>query len=159
MTIPPLNAIDERLQAAGLAWPVPPRPVAAYVPAVRSGPWLVVSGQLPMAEGKLLASGRVPDAVSLEAAQAAARQCALNALAVVRAELGGDWARFVRVVRVGVFVACADGFTEQAKVANGASELLVALLGEAGQHARAAVGVSALPLGAAVEVELTVEVR
>lgn len=152
-----MHPLDERLQALGLAWPVPPKPVAAYVPAVRSGPWLVVSGQLPLLEGRLTGVGRVPSAVPLEQAQAAARQCALNALAVVRAELDGDWTRLVRAVSLRVFVASDDGFTDQHKVANGASELLAALLGEAGRHARAAVGVSGLPLGAPVEVELTVE--
>jgi len=154
-----MTDVDGKLQELGLAWPVPPKPLAAYVPAVRSGNWLVVSGQLPFRDGRLTAAGRVPSGVTLEQAQAAAQQCILNALAIVRAELGGDWSRLVRIVRVGAFVASDDGFTDQAKVANGASELLLRLLGESGRHARAAVGVNALPLGAAVEVEILVEVR
>jgi enamine deaminase RidA (YjgF/YER057c/UK114 family) len=141
----------------GLVLPQPPRPVAAYVPAVRSGNWLVVSGQLPMRDGALAMRGRVPSQVSVEQAQEAARQCALNALAIVDDHLAGDWSRFVRVVRIGVFVAGDDGFVDQPKVANGASELLGTVLGEAGRHARAAVGTNALPLGAPVEVEFTFE--
>lgn len=152
-----MTEIDRRLADLGLTWPVPPKPVGAYLPAVRSGNWLVVSGQLPFRNGELLATGRVPSGLTLEQAQAAAAQCALNALGIVRAELNGDWSRLVRVVRLGVFVASDDTFTEQAKVANGASELVAKLLGEAGRHARAAVGVNALPLGASVEVELLVE--
>ena len=136
-----------KLAAMGLSLPTPPRPVAAYVPAVRSGNLIFVSGQLPMAEGKLAASGPVPSQASLETAQAGARQCALNALAIVGQEIGGDWSRLVRVVRLGVFVWTDATFTEQAKVANGASELLGQVLGEAGRHARAAVGAASLPLG------------
>jgi enamine deaminase RidA (YjgF/YER057c/UK114 family) len=151
--------IREKLAGLGLALPTPPKPVAAYVPAVRSGTLLFVSGQLPTQDGKLLAIGRVPSAVKLEQAQAAARQCALNALAIMDAELGGDWTRFVRVVRLAVFVASDEGYTDQPKVANGASEFLQQVLGEAGRHARVAVGVNILPLGAAVEVEVTAEVR
>ena len=154
-----MTDVDGKLLELGLVWPVPPKPLAAYVPAVRSGNWLVVSGQLPFRDGKLAATGRVPSGINIEQAQAAAQQCVLNGLAVVRAELGGDWSRLVRVVRIGAFVASDDGFTEQAKVANGASELLLRLLGENGRHARAAVGVNALPLGAAVEIEMLVEVR
>jgi len=151
--------IDQKLSEMGLTWPEAPKPVASYVPAVRSGSWLVVSGQLPFRQGQLIAMGKVPSAVSLEKAQAAAAQCAFNALAIVRSEIEGDWSRFVRVVRLGVFVQSDDGFSDQAKVANGASDLLVALLGEPGRHARAAVGTPALPLDATVEVEMIVEVR
>lgn len=151
--------IDARLAELGLTWPEPPKPLAAYVPAVRTGNLLFVSGQLPFEGGRLPVTGRVGEGVALEAAQACAARCALNALSVVRAELGGDWSRLTRIVRVAVFVACADGFAEQAKVANGASEFLVRLLGEQGRHARIAVGVNALPLNAPVEVEVTAEVR
>lgn len=150
---------DRALCDLGLSWPTPPRPVASYIPAARSGSLLFVSGQLPFREGKLRATGKVPSAVSLDEAREEAAQCALNALAVVRAELQGDLGRLVRVVRVGVFVQSDDGFTDQAKVANGASDLLVRLLGDRGRHSRAAVGTNALPLGAAVEIEMTVEVR
>lgn len=151
--------IHAKLRELGLQLPGAPKPVAAYVPCVRSGDHLFVSGQLPMREGKLIAVGSVPSQVKVEEAQAAARQGALNALAIVHEAIGGDWTRFVRVARVVVYVCSDASFTEQPKVANGASELLGAVLGEAGRHARSAVGVSALPLGAAVEVEVTVEVR
>lgn len=110
-----------------------------------------------MKEGSLLAIGSVPSTVSIEQAQAAARQCVLNGLAVVAAEVGSI-DRIRRIVRLGVFVQCDTGFTEQPKVANGASDLLVRVFGEAGRHARAAVGSIALPLGASVEVEMLVEV-
>ena len=151
--------VDSRLAGLGLAWPVPPKPVAAYVPSARAGNLLFISGQLPFADGTLAAAGKVPAQVSLEQAQAAAARAALNALAVLRAELGGDWSRLVRIVRVGVFVAAAPEFLDTAKVANGASELLAALLGEAGRHARAAVGVAVLPLDAPVEVEVLAELQ
>jgi enamine deaminase RidA (YjgF/YER057c/UK114 family) len=147
-----------KLAELGLQLPAAPKPVAAYVPAVRSGGLIFVSGQLPMKDAMLIAIGPVPTAVTLPAAQAAARQAALNALAIVDQQLGGDWSRLVRIVRLGVFVASGDGFTEQPKVANGASELLVAIFGEAGRHARSAVGVNTLPLGATVELEMIVEV-
>ena len=154
-----MSDIDKILADMGLSWPEPPKPVASYVPCVRSGSWLVVSGQLPFVDGKLPQAGRVPSRVSIEEAQEAAARCALNALAVVRAELGGDLSRLVRVVRVGVFVQSDDGFADQAKVANGASDFLAKLLGDAGRHARAAVGANALPLDAPVEVEMIVEVK
>jgi enamine deaminase RidA (YjgF/YER057c/UK114 family) len=151
--------IHARLNALGLSLPAAPKPVASYVPAVRSGQLIFVSGQLPMRDGQLIARGKVPSECSIEVAQDCARQCALNALAVVGDQVGNDFSRVVRVVRVGAFVQCVDGFTEQPKVANGASDLLQAVFGEAGRHARAAVGVNALPLGASVEVDLVVEVR
>lgn len=154
-----MHPIDQKLKELGLTLPTPPKPVASYVPSARSGDLLYVSGQLPMREGKLLATGKTPSPVSIEDAQAAARQCALNGLAIVHAELGGDWSRLVRVVRLGVFVQCTDDFTQQPQVANGASDLLQQVLGEAGRHARAAVGTNALPLGATVEVEMLVQVR
>ena len=148
-----------RLAELGLTLPEPPKPVAAYVPCVRSGNLVTVSGQLPSVAGKLLHAGKIPSTVSIEQAQQCAAQCVLNGLAILNAELAGDWAHFVRVVRVGVFVQSDDTFTAQPQVANGASELLVQILGEAGRHARAAVGVNALPLGAPVEIEFLFEVR
>ncbi|MFA4944229.1 MAG: RidA family protein [Lentisphaeria bacterium] len=151
--------VEARLAGLGLQWPELPRPVASYVPAVRSGPWLVVSGQLPFREGKLVSCGPVPGVASLELAQSAAAACALNALAVLRAEIGGDWSRFVRVVRLGVYVASEPEFTAQPRVANGASDFFVRIFGEAGKHARSAVGVTGLPLGATVEVEAIFEIR
>ena len=150
--------IHQKLAELHLTLPPAPKPVAAYIPAVTAGGLVFISGQLPLDQGKLLSAGPVPSAVSIEQAQAAARQCALNAMAVLDQELAGDWSRFIRIVRIGVFVACEAGFTEQAKVANGASEFLALVLGEAGRHARATVGVPALPLGATVEVEMTVQV-
>lgn len=151
--------IHAKLAELGLSLPAAPKPVAAYVPAVRSGNLVFVSGQLPMKDGQLTATGPVPSKCSLEAANAAARQCVLNGLAVLGDQIGGDFSRVVRVVRVGAFVQSDDGWTEQPKVANGGSELLQQVFGEAGRHARAAVGTNALPLGASVEVELLVEVR
>ncbi|MFN4243403.1 MAG: RidA family protein [Tepidisphaerales bacterium] len=148
---------EDRLTSLGITLPTPPKPVAAYVPAVRTGSLLFVAGQLPLRDGKLLATGPVPSAVSLEQAVDAARQCAVNVLAVAKAELG-ELSRVRRVVKLGVFVACDDTFTEQPKVANGASELMQAVFGDAGRHARAAVGTNALPLGASVEVDAVLEV-
>jgi len=124
-----------------------------------SGNLIFVSGQLPMSGGKLLAEGPVPSAVSVESAQKAAAQCVVNALAIVGAELAGKWERIVRVVRIGVFVQSDRDFRDQAKVANGASELLQAIFADAGRHARAAVGAAALPLNASVEIEFIFEIR
>jgi enamine deaminase RidA (YjgF/YER057c/UK114 family) len=151
--------ISKKLAELGLSLPAAARPIAAYVPAARAGNLLFVSGQLPIRDGKLLATGRVPSATTIEVAQKAAAQCALNALAIVGDELSGDFSRLSRVVRVGVFVQSDDIFQDQAKVANGASELLQQIFGESGRHARAAVGVNALPLNASVEVEFLFEIR
>jgi enamine deaminase RidA (YjgF/YER057c/UK114 family) len=148
---------EERLSSLGLTLPEPPKPVAAYIPSRRAGNLLFVSGQLPVLNGTLIAKGSVPDQVSLEVAQQCARQCVLNGLALARAALG-SLSAIKQVVRVGVFVCCREGFNQQPKVANGASELLVEVLGEAGKHARAAVGSIDLPLGAPVEVEFLFEV-
>ena len=151
--------IRSKLAQLGLTLPPAPKPVAIYIPAVRAGNLLYISGQLPFKDGALLAVGQIPSKVSIEAAQAAARQCVLNALAIVDDQIGGDWSTFVRVIRLGVFVSSDDSFTHQPQVANGASELLGQLFGPAGQHARAAVGVNTLPLGASVEIEMIVETR
>lgn len=132
-------------------------PVASYVPFRRHGDLLYVAGQIPRQGGTLLHTGRVPDQVSLEQARACAVQCALNGLAVVKAACGSLGA-LRQVIRLGVFVACGDGFTEHPKVADGASDLMVKVFGEAGKHARAAVGSSSLPLGAPVEIEFLFEV-
>jgi enamine deaminase RidA (YjgF/YER057c/UK114 family) len=152
-------SFEANLAALGLTLPAAPKPVASYVPAVRAGNLVYVSGQLPMKDGQLMATGPVPSKCTPEAAHAAARQCVLNGLAVLGDHIGGDFSRVVRIVRVGAFVQSDDGWTEQPKVANGGSELLQQLFGEAGRHARAAVGTNALPLGASVEIELLVEVR
>lgn len=151
-------SIAARITELGLTLPPPVAPVAAYIPARLSGPHLFISGQIPMSGGKMLAVGRVPSQVSLETAQACARQCVLNGLSAAQAALG-SLDRVAQVVRVGVFVACDPDFHDQPKVANGASELLVSIFGDAGRHARAAVGCPALPLGAPVEVEFLFDVR
>ena len=148
---------EETLAKLGLTLPAPAKPVAAYVPTARSGSLVFVSGQLPFVDGKLPRTGRVGKDVSLDEGKDMARTCVINALAALKAEVG-ELSKVKRVVRVGAFVACADDFTQQPQVANGASELLVEVFGEQGRHARAAVGVNALPLGAPVEVELLVEV-
>jgi enamine deaminase RidA (YjgF/YER057c/UK114 family) len=149
---------EAQLAAMGLRLPTPTKPVGAYVPAVRSGNLVFVSGQLPMRDGELMIKGRVGGEVAMEEAQDCARQAVLNALAAVAAEIGG-LKHIARIVRVTGYVASAPGFTEQAKVLNAASELLGEVFGEAGQHSRAAVGAAELPLGAPVELEMIVEVR
>jgi len=151
--------IAARLAELRITLPVPPRPVAAYVPAVRSGNLVFVSGQVPFQDGKLLATGPVPSAVTVEQAREAARQCILNGLAVLASMVDGDLNRVRRIVRVGVWVCSDPGFADQPKVGNGASELLVEIFGDDGRHARAAVGSVALPLGATVEVEMVAEVH
>jgi len=151
--------LHAKLDAMGLKLPAAPKPVAVYVPAVWTGNLIFVSGQLPMRDGELICTGPVPSAVSLEQAQAAAKQCALNGLAVVDAMIDGDWSKLVRIVRLGGFVQCDDGYGDQSKVINGASEFVGELFGEAGRHARAAVGVNSLPLAASVELEMIVEVK
>ena len=146
-----------RLAELGIRLPPVSAPVAAYVPAVRSGSLVFTSGQLPFVDGGLRRTGKVGGSVDADAAAADAKVCALNALAAIDDLVGLD--SIVRVVKVVGFVASVEGFTGQPRVVNGASELLGRIFGEAGQHARSAVGVAELPLGAPVEVELTVEVR
>ena len=148
---------EEKLKELGLSVPEVAKPVAAYVPAVRSGNHVFTSGQLPMRSGELMVSGKVGGEVSEEEAAACAQQCALNAIAAVKAEIG-DLALVKRIVKVVAFVASTPDFTGQPRVANGASELFGAVFGDAGVHARSAVGVPVLPLDAPVEVELLVEV-
>jgi enamine deaminase RidA (YjgF/YER057c/UK114 family) len=148
---------EERLVALGLEVPDVAKPVAAYVPAVRSGSYVYTSGQLPMRDGTLITTGKVGGEVSPEQAKECAQQCALNAIAAVRAEIG-DLSKVKRSVKVVAFVASTTDFTGQPGVANGASELFGEVFGDAGQHARSAVGVPVLPLDAPVEVELLVEI-
>jgi enamine deaminase RidA (YjgF/YER057c/UK114 family) len=145
-----------RLAELGIELPAVAAPLAAYVPANRSGQYVYTSGQLPFVNGALAATGKVGGDISPEEAKAHARTCGLNALAAVHALVGID--SVVRVVKVVGFVASAEGFTGQPAVVNGTSELLGEVFGEAGKHARSAVGVSELPLGAPVEVELIVEI-
>lgn len=152
-----MSTPEQRLEELGLSIPEVPKPVAAYVPAVRSGDHVFTSGQLPMRSGELMATGKVGGEISPEEAYDCAQQCALNAIAAVRS-IVGDLAAVKRVVKVVVFVASTPDFTGQPGVANGASELLGKVFGDAGIHARSAVGVPALPLDAPVEVEILVEV-
>jgi enamine deaminase RidA (YjgF/YER057c/UK114 family) len=147
----------ERLAALGLSLPPVTTPVAAYVPAVRTGNYVYTSGQLPFVDGKLQGTGKVGDGVAPGEATALARVAALNALAAAASVAGGLDA-ITRIVKVTCFVASAPSFTGQAQVANGASELLIEVLGEAGRHARSAVGMAVLPLDTPVEVELIAEV-
>jgi len=147
--------IDAKLAELGLTLPQAAAPVAAYVPVVEAGGFAHLSGQLPFVDGKLV-TGRLGEDVSLEDGQAAARACGLMIVAQLKAHLG-DLSRVRRIVKLGVFVNSAADFTDQPKVANGASELMQALFGDAGRHARSAVGVPVLPLGAAVEVDAIVE--
>jgi enamine deaminase RidA (YjgF/YER057c/UK114 family) len=148
----------ERLAALGLTLPPVVTPLAAYVPAVRSGALVYTAGQLPLVEGQLLSTGKVGAEVGAAEAAALARACALNALAAA-ASVAGGLSSIVRVVKLTGFVASAPDFTGQPQVVNGASELLLEVFGEAGRHARSAVGMAVLPLDAPVEVELIVEVR
>jgi len=148
----------ERLAALGLTLPPVTAPVAAYVPAVRTGAYVYVSGQVPVADGELVATGKVGTEVSAEDAAGMARTCALNALAAAAAAAGG-LERIRRIVKVVGFVASAPGFGGQPQVINGASELFIEVFGEDGKHARSAIGVAELPLNVPVEVEMIAEVR
>jgi len=148
----------QKLLSMCIELPAVAGPFGAYVPVKRVGNLIYVAGQLPMRDGKLIAVGQVPSRCDLETAKSGARQCAVNALGAVSAILGSVDV-LVGVVRVGVFVSSDNSFTQQPQVANGASELLVELFGEAGRHVRAAVGVNTLPLDAAVEVEFIFEAK
>jgi enamine deaminase RidA (YjgF/YER057c/UK114 family) len=152
------DSAEARLAALGLTLPPVAAPLAAYVPAVRSGPYVYTAGQLPLANGKLLMTGRVGAQVSVEEAASLARTCALNALAAVASVTGGLSA-VTQIVKIVGFVASDPSFTGQPLVLNGASELMLEVFGDSGRHARSAVGVAALPLDAPVEVELIAEVR
>lgn len=152
-------SIEARLTELGITLPAPAAPVAAYVATVEMNGLLHVSGQLPFREDGTLVTGRLGEGVSLEEGAEAARRCAVMLIAQIRAALGGELARVARIVKLGAFVASTADFTDQPRVANGASELMQAVFGEAGRHARSAVGVPVLPLGAAVEVDAIVAVR
>jgi enamine deaminase RidA (YjgF/YER057c/UK114 family) len=151
-----MSDAEEKLKELGIALPEVPKPVANYVPWVRSGSYLYVSGQVPLKDGALLHAGITGVGVSADDAKACARQCAINILAVVQAAVGLSKVR--RVVKLVGFVACPASFTAQPGVVNGASDLMAEVFGEAGRHARSAVGVSSLPLNAPVEVEAIFEV-
>lgn len=151
--------IEQKLKELAISLPEPPKPVASYVPCVVSDDWVFISGQLPLQGGKLKYSGKVPVDISPEEACEATRLATINALSVLKTlALDGQWGRLVGIVRVGVFVQSANAFYGQPQVANGASDLLVEIFGEVGRHARAAVGVNALPLNAAVEVEMIAKI-
>jgi enamine deaminase RidA (YjgF/YER057c/UK114 family) len=153
----PGSTPEQRLAALDLELPAVTPPVAAYVPALRTGRYVYTAGQLPLVDGSLLMTGKVGAAVSADEAAALARVCALNALAAA-ASVAGGLSAITRIVKVTGFVASAPDFTGQAQVINGASELLLQVFGEAGRHARSAVGMAVLPLDAPVEVELIAEV-
>mgnify|MGYP006283719071 FL=1 len=153
-----MNEIERRLTAAGITLPDAPAPAANYVAAQLGAGLLFVAGQLPLKDGALVHAGKLGAAVSLEEGQAAARLCAVNILAQARTALSGDLTRIKRTLKVQGFVACTGEFTDHPKVINGASDLLVEALGEAGKHARFALGAPSLPFDAAVEVDATFEV-
>ena len=151
-------SIEDKLAELGLTLPQPAAPVAAYVPVVISGGMAYVSGQVSMKDGQLI-KGRLGETMTPEEGIAAAQACGLMIVAQLKAALDGDLSRIVKIVKLGAFVSSTADFVDQPKIANGASELMVALFGEAGRHARSAVGVPVLPLGVAVEIDAIVAVR
>ena len=149
--------IEEKLCALGITLPSPPKPAGSYIPVVRTGNLVFVSGQIPMSNGKVLYSGKVTKDLSIEDAQKAARLCIINALAQLKSEFG-NLDKISKIVRVSGFVNSPPEFTEQPKVINGASDLLFEIFEKTGQHTRIAVGVSSLPLNSAVEIDLIAEI-
>ncbi|GBR50145.1 RidA family protein [Gluconobacter sphaericus] len=149
---------ESRLAALDIMLPVAAAPVANYVTTVRTGNLLVVSGQLPLVDGKLFITGKLGDEVSAHAGVACARACLINVLAQAKAALDGDLSRITRVVRLGGFIACTPEFTDHATIMNGASDLAVDVFGDAGRHARSTIGVPSLPVNAPVEVEALFEI-
>jgi enamine deaminase RidA (YjgF/YER057c/UK114 family) len=150
--------IMDRIAALGLELPPPPSPVAAYVPVRIAGDVAYVAGQVPMMDGHVMSPGRLGEAVRLDDAAVAARQAALQALSALRAALG-SFGRLRGIAQVTVFIASTPEFVDHPRVANGASEVLVEILGDAGKHARAAVGMASLPLGASIEVAVIAELE
>jgi enamine deaminase RidA (YjgF/YER057c/UK114 family) len=150
--------IEKRIEELGYQLSSPPKPLAAYVPCVKVGNLIFTAGQVPLFEGSLKYSGKVPVDISEDDAIKSAEICALNCLNVIKAEIG-DLDKINRIVKVTVFVNSSDNYSAQPKIANGASEFLVKVFGDAGKHARSAVGVSSLPLNAPVEVELIAELK
>lgn len=151
------DTIENRLERLGISLPEAAAPAANYLPYAQSGTLLLTSGQLPLVDGKLLSSGQIGDKLSVADGQAAARACAINVLAQAKAAVG-DLNKIKRIIKITVFVSSTPNFIEQHLVANGASDILVDILGESGKHARSAVGVASLPLNASVEVEAIIEV-
>jgi enamine deaminase RidA (YjgF/YER057c/UK114 family) len=154
-----MSVIEARLKELGVSLPIPPMPVASYVPYTISGNLVFLSGQIPIADGALKYVGKLGVDIPLEAGQAAAQLCAINLLAQLKNACGGDLDRVVRCLKVGVFVNAAPEYRQHPEVANGASDLIAALFGDAGKHARAAVGVGSLPRGVAVEVDAIFEIK
>jgi len=153
-----MSKIENTLKEIGLILPGAPKPVAAYIPAKQTGKLVFTAGQLPMVNGELISKGLLGQDVEIDEANKAARICTLNALAAIKGVIG-DLDRIKQIVRVVGYVASVPTFTHQPAVVNGASELLLEIFGEAGKHARSAVGMAVLPLNASVEIELTVEVE
>ncbi len=150
--------IEEKIKSLGFEVPEVAKPLAAYIPAKQVGNLIMTSGQVPLVKGEIKFQGKVGKDLSEEDGQKAAQVCALNCLAAIKGIIG-NLDKIVSVVKLTVFVASAEGFTSQPKVANGASELIAQIFGDAGKHARSAVGVTALPLNAAVEIEMIVSVK
>lgn len=149
---------ESKLKEMGIKIPEAPKPLAAYIPALQTGNLVMTAGQLPMVNGKLMFEGKVGFDVTAEDAKEAAKQCAINCLSVIKSEIG-SLDKIKRIVKLTVFVNSADGFTAQPQVANGASEFVVEVFGQAGKHVRSAVGVNELPINAPVEIEMIVEVN
>ncbi len=149
--------IEAKLKEMGITIPEAPKPLASYIPATLIGTQVFTAGQIPLELGKLKYEGKVGSEISLEDAQEAAKLCAINCLSVIKS-VTGSLSKIKRIIKVAVYVASADGFTDQPKVANGASDFLVEIFGEDGKHVRSAVGVSELPINAPVEIEMIAEV-
>lgn len=150
--------IEEKIKELGYTLPETAKPLAAYIPAIRTGDYVYTSGQVPFVDGELKYSGKIGFDLSIEEGQKAAELCALNGLSAIKNEIG-DLNKIEQIVKVTVFVNSADGFTDQPKVANGASEFLGSVFGDKGIHTRSAVGVSELPINSAVEIEMIVKVK
>ena len=153
-----MGKVEDRLKSLGMVLPEVPAPLAAYIPAKKTGQVIFTAGQLPLLKGELICKGLLGQDVDIEQAYQAARICTLNALAAIKGVVK-DLDQIVQVVRVVGYVASTSTFTQQPAIVNGASELLLEIFGEVGKHARSAVGVASLPLNASVEIELTVEVK
>ncbi len=150
--------IDQRLDEMGIVLPEPATPAANYVPFVISGPLVFIAGQIPFWNGEILHIGKVGAEISVEEAKQAARVCGLNLIAQLKSACSGDLDRVIQCVKIGVFVNCVDGFKQQPEIANGVSDLMVELFGEAGRHARFAVGTNALPRNCATESDAVFEI-
>lgn len=154
-----MSDIKTKLKALGFTLPAAAAPAANYVPYVVSGNQIFVAGQIPFLNGEKMHMGRLGDGLEIEDGQKAAQACALNILAQVNAAVDGDWSRVVRCVKLGAFVSCKPDFTDHPAVVNGASDLMVEVMGDAGKHARFAVGAPSLPLGVAVEIDAIFEIK